>query len=325
MTVGVFIPTSTAPERIAPLAAAAEHLGFEEVWVAEDCYFNGGFSSAALALAATSRVKVGLGVVSSVTRHPAAVAMEIATLAGAHPGRFLPGIGHGLGLWTDQMGISPRSPLTALRECLTSVRAMLAGETVQLAGREFTLRSIAAAHPPAERVPLLTGVVGRRSLELSGEIADGTVASILAGPRYLQSAREAIGAGMRTGGRSEHLLPTFALASVDKDGKAAKEAMRPVLGYFLHALGAHNGLTAPCGYNDRIGELIAGGGPEQVAAELPEEWIDELTLSGDPDEVTERIRRLIDAGATSVLVSPVNPTIAEELELVADAVLPQLR
>ncbi|MCW2718668.1 MAG: flavin-dependent oxidoreductase [Pseudonocardia sp.] len=41
---------------------------------------------------ATRRVKVGLGIVASVARHPAVTAMEIATLARAYPGRFLPGV-----------------------------------------------------------------------------------------------------------------------------------------------------------------------------------------------------------------------------------------
>lgn len=322
--VGVFIPTATAPENIAPLAASAERLGFGEVWVAEDCYLSGGFSAAALALSATSRVRVGLGVVATVTRHPAITAMEIATLARAHPGRFLPGIGHGIGIWTDQMGITPRSPLSALRESVTTTRDLLAGETVDVAGTQFTLRSIQLSHPPSAEVPILTGVLGRKSLELSGEVADGTVVSILAGTKYLEFARAAIEAGMRAGGRASHLLPTFALLSIGSDGTAARDAMRPTLGTFLSVLGPHNGLTAPCGYNDHLAELIDRGGAETVARELPDEWLDELTLSGTPDEVAAGIQRLRDAGATSVLLSPIGPTMDEDLELVAKGVLPQL-
>jgi alkanesulfonate monooxygenase SsuD/methylene tetrahydromethanopterin reductase-like flavin-dependent oxidoreductase (luciferase family) len=57
---------------------------------------------------------------------------------------------------------------------------------------------------------------------------------------------------------------------------------------------------------------------------MPEAWIDSLTLSGDPDDVAGQIDRLVTAGATSVLVSPVNAaTFADELALVAEAVLPR--
>jgi alkanesulfonate monooxygenase SsuD/methylene tetrahydromethanopterin reductase-like flavin-dependent oxidoreductase (luciferase family) len=101
--VGVFIATATPPERIAAPAASAERAGFAEVWVAEDYFCHG-----------------GSGI----------------------PARFRPGIGHGLGAWTDQMNLTPRSPLSALRECVSGVRALLAGETVDVEGKQFTFRSV---------------------------------------------------------------------------------------------------------------------------------------------------------------------------------------
>lgn len=320
--VGVFVATSTPPEQIAPLAAAAEQLGYAEVWVAEDYFCYGGFTGAALALGATRSVTVGLGVAASVVRHPAVTAMEIATLARAYPGRFLPGIGHGVPVWTDQMALTARSPLTALTECVNGVRTLLAGDTVDTEGRQFTFRSVAATHRPDEPVPILTGVLGPRSLKLSGRIADGTVMSVLAGTRYLEAAWGHIREGMAEAGRTEHLVPTFALCSVAEDGKAAKAAVRPALAAYLVAVGPHNALTAPYGYNDLLAELIGEGrGADHVAREMPEEWVDELAVAGDPDEVADRIAALGAAGATSVVLSPVNAATAlDELTLLARAV-----
>ncbi|GEL19737.1 LLM class flavin-dependent oxidoreductase [Pseudonocardia asaccharolytica] len=323
--VGVFIATSTPPEQIGPIAATAECLGFGEVWVAEDYFCHGGFAAAALALGATRHVKVGLGVVASVARHPAVTAMEIATLGRAHPGRFLPGIGHGLGIWTDQMGVTATSPLTALTECVGGVRRLLAGETVDVEGKQFTFRAVAATHRVEEEMPILTGVLGPKSLKLSGRIADGTVMSVLAGRKYLEAAAAHIQSGMHESGRTDHLIPTFALFSVAKDSRAAKAAVRPTLAAYLVAVGPHNALTAPYGYNDQLAEFLTEGGAEHIARVMPEEWVDELTVAGDPDEVAARIRDLRTAGATSVVLSPVNAATAEaELELASEAVLPQL-
>lgn len=320
--VGVFIATSTPPEQIAPLAASAEQLGYSEVWVAEDYFCYGGFTGAALALGATQAVKVGLGVAASVVRHPAVTAMEIATLARAYPGRFLPGIGHGVPVWTDQMALTARSPLTALTECVNGVRTLLAGDTVDAEGKQFTFRSVAATHRPDEPVPILTGVLGPKSLKLSGRIADGTVMSVLAGTKYLEAAWGHIREGMAESGRTEHLVPTFALCSVAEDGKAAKAAVRPALAAYLVAVGPHNALTAPYGYNDQLAELIGEGrGADHVAREMPEEWVDELAVAGDPDDVADRIAALGAAGATSVVLSPVNAATAlDELTLLARAV-----
>ncbi|GAY12933.1 LLM class flavin-dependent oxidoreductase [Pseudonocardia sp. N23] len=322
--VGVFVATSTPPERIPVLAATAERLGYGEVWVAEDYFCYGGFTGAALALGATERVSVGLGIAASVARHPAVTAMEIATLARAHPGRFLPGIGHGVPFWTDQMGVTAKSPLTALRECVNSVRTLLAGETVDMQGKQFTFRSVTATHPVDGHVPILTGVLGPKSLRLSGAIADGTVMSVLAGTRYLEEASRHIRDGMAESGRSEHLVPTFALFSVAKDSRQARAAVRPALAGYIAAVGAHNPLTGAFGYGDQIAELLQGS-PETLADKLPEEFIDTLAVAGDPDEVAARISALRAAGATSVVLSPVNAdTALDEIELAASAVLPQL-
>lgn len=313
--VGVFIATATPPERIPALAAAAEDLGFGEVWTAEDYFCYGGFTGAALALGATRRIKVGLGIVASVARHPAVTAMEIATLARVYPGRFLPGIGHGVPFWTDQMGVTAKSPLTALTECIDGIRDLLAGRTVDVEGKQFTFRSVTATHPVPGDVPILTGVLGPKSLRLSGRIADGTVVSVLAGPAYLESSLAHIREGMAESGRTEHLLPTFALFSCSKNRKEARAAVRPTLAGYLAAVGAHNPLTGAYGYGEEIAELLRT--PETLAAALPEEWIDTLAVAGDPDEVSERITALRQAGATSVVLSPVNAdTALDELELV---------
>ncbi|MFC4943132.1 LLM class flavin-dependent oxidoreductase [Pseudonocardia sp. GCM10023141] len=322
--VGVFVATSTPPERIPNLAATAERLGYSEVWVAEDYFCYGGFTGAALALGATEHVKVGLGVAASVARHPAVTAMEIATLARAYPQRFLPGIGHGVPFWTNQMGLTAKSPLTALTECIDGVRALLAGETVDIEGRQFTFRSVTATHPVDDDVPLLTGVLGPKSLRLSGKIADGTVMSVLAGTAYLESALGHIHEGMAESGRTQHQVPTFALFSVAKDSKQARAAVRPTLAAYIAAVGAHNPLTGALGYNDHIATLLDEGA-DTMADKLPDEWIDTLAVAGDPDEVAARITALRAAGATSVVLSPVNADSAlDELELAASAVLPQL-
>ncbi|SNR65600.1 Flavin-dependent oxidoreductase, luciferase family (includes alkanesulfonate monooxygenase SsuD and methylene tetrahydromethanopterin reductase) [Haloechinothrix alba] len=322
--VGVFVTTSTPPEKIPSVAAAAEELGYGEVWVAEDYFCYGGFTGAALALQATERIKVGLGVVASTPRHPAVTAMEIATLARTYPGRFLPGIGHGVPFWTHQMGLTAKSPLTALTECIDGVRRLLAGETLDVEGDYFAFRSVAATHCPEQEVPLLTGVVGPKSLRLSGRIADGTVMSVLTGTAYLDGATKHIHEGMAETGRTNHLTPTLALFSIDKDSKRARDAVREVVAQYITVLGPKNPLTGAFGYNDHVAELLERE-PDRFAEAMPDEWIDTLAVAGNPDEVAARITELRAAGATSVVLAPVNgDTVQDELRLTASAVLPHL-
>lgn len=251
--------------------------------------------------------------------------MEIATLARTYPGRFLPGIGHGVPFWTDQMGLTPKSPLSVLTESVTAIRGLPAGETIDAEGKQFAFHSVALAHPAPEPVPILTGVLGPKSLKRSGAIADGTVMSVLSGTKYLQTALGHIKAGMTDGGRTSHLVPTFALFSIGKDREAARAAVRPQIAFYLSAVGPYNPLTSPFGYNDQIGSLLERGGVDLLAREMPEEWVTELSVAGDPDDVTERITGLLAAGATSIVLSPVGKSsVAAQLRPCAETVFPAL-
>jgi alkanesulfonate monooxygenase SsuD/methylene tetrahydromethanopterin reductase-like flavin-dependent oxidoreductase (luciferase family) len=303
------------PEELQKTARLGERLGFSELWFAEDYFFTGGIAGATAALAATERIPVGLGIVSALVRHPALLAMELATASRAFPGRLHPGIGLGVPHWLRQMGLFPRSQLGAMRECVTSVRRLLAGEELTETGDYFTFDAVKLTHPAQERLPLYMGVVGPKNLQLSGEIADGTVVSVLAGQAYLRWLREQVAIGQERAGRAgePHRVATFALFDVGLDGRTAKATVRDATAFYLAAMGP-SALTGVYGVNDELEDMIARGGLDVVSRELPEAWVDDLVVAGDPDECAAKIQVLLDAGSDSVVLFPV-----------AREVLPRLR
>lgn len=310
--VGLVLGSALAPETLPRLSRLAEELGYGELWFAEDYFFTGGISGAAAALAATERIPIGLGVVSAMVRHPALLAMEIATLDRTFPGRVRPGLGTGVPAWMRQMGVKPASPLTALRESVGSLRRLLDGEEVTLDGRYFKFDRVKLTHPPATRVPVYMGVLGPKMMQLSGEIADGNVLSVLSSREYVGWARERIGAANR--------VVTFAFVSVGHDGAAAKAALRKPMAFYLSA-DPRNALTDAYGIGD---ELEAMGDAEAVARGMPEQWIDDLAVAGEPDECAEKIRRLLDAGSDSVVLFPLAGDDPESIvRTVAADVLPR--
>jgi 5,10-methylenetetrahydromethanopterin reductase len=299
--VGVVLGSHMPPQRIVRTARRAEELGLGELWFSEDCFFSGAFAGIASALDAAAELPVGLGVASAVTRHPALLAMEAATLSRLHPGRFRPGVGLGVPFWLGQMGLMPRSPLGAVRECVDGLRRLLDGEEVSRRGGLFTFDRVALTHRPEERLPIYLGMVGPRGLELAGEIADGTVLSVLAGVDYVRWARERIAAGAAAAGRPSqpHRVVTYVLYSVNADAGAAKEAVREATAFYLHAM-PDNALSEVYGIQRRLQELVAAGGADLVARELPDAWLDDLAVAGDPGEVASRIRALLEAGSDAV-------------------------
>lgn len=297
--IGLVLGSHMPPKDIVPMAQMAEELGFGELWFSEDCFFSGGIAGSTAALAATTRLPLGLGIVSATTRHPAILAMELATLDVLFPGRIYGGIGHGVPAWLDQMGLMPPKPLAALRQCVTAVRRLLDGEELTETGR-FHFDKIALTHPPATRVPLLAGVVNERGLRLSGEIAEGTVLSTLSSPAYVRWARERLEDGARRSGRTEpHRVVTYALFSVDADGAVAKDAVRDSIAFYLAAM-PNNALSEVYGIRDELAELLAQGGAEHLAKNMPDAWVEDLAIAGEPDECAEKLRRLLDAGSDSI-------------------------
>ena len=299
--VGLVLGSLLPPEELTAAARAGEQLGFGQLWMAEDCFFAGAVSSAAVVLGATERIPVGLGIVNAMVRHPALLAMELSTIGRIHPGRIVPAIGLGLPVWLRQLGLHPASPLAALRDCVGSVRRLLDGEEVGESGANWTFDRVQLSFPAA--MPLYMGIMGPKMLELSGEIADGTVLSVLASAGYVAWARERIAAGTARGGRAgHHRISTFALFAVDDDGERAREQMRPFLAFFLETVSASTLVTA-LGIADELRELMAAG-PGTVEREMPASWLEDLAVAGDPGECAAKIRRLLEAGSDTVELFP---------------------
>jgi len=187
----VFLP-QWAPERLRPVAEAADQAGLDELWLWEDCFWESGIATASAALAWTSRLKVGVGLLPVPLRNVAITAMEVATLYRLFPGRVQVGIGHGVQDWMAQVGAKVDSPVTLLREYLGALKALLAGETVTTHGRYVTLDEVKLVWPPQE-APIFVGAVGPRTLRLSGSDADGTILTGGTTPGQLAKARELIG------------------------------------------------------------------------------------------------------------------------------------
>ena len=168
------------------------------------------------------------------------------------------------------------------------------------------------------------GVIGPKMLGLSGEIADGTVGSVLAGEAYIRWARERIAEGQATSGRTgHHRLSAFVMYAVDRDAQAAKEALRGMMAFYLAANAQERDdrrlRRRRRARRDGSGRTGAG------AARDAEPVAQDLVVAGDPDECASKLRRLLDAGAESVVLFPMPvERAAEVVELTAREVLSRL-
>ncbi len=321
--IGVAIGDMTPPEQIPETARWLEQLGYSHITVPEDCFYLPAQICATLALGATQNIRVGTSLVSAMTRHPAILAMEIAGISRAFPGRFRPTIGLGLPVWLHQMGLFPDKPVAAVRECVSSVKRLLSGETVTLDGKRFTLDAIGITHAATEDIPIAMGVISPMMLRLAGQLADVTLFAASAGLDYFQYAIAEVERGMQTAGRARGAMSysTIALACVDHDGTRARTLARPVLASFLSEFADMRTITA-YGIGDELAAMIERGGADAVTAEMPDAWIEDLALVGTPGEVVEKVGRWLDAGIDSIAIFFPHDSEKETLRLVAEEVIP---
>ncbi len=304
-----------ASEDLPGFARRAEEAGFDELWVVEDCFYTSGIALASVALACTERISVGVGIMPAVARNPVFTAMEIATLAGLYPRRFLPGIGHGMAGWMHQIGAYPKSQLRALEETTVTVRKLLAGERFSYDGTQVHLDDVELVHPPTQIPPVSLGVRGPKSLTLSGRVADGTILAEYAAPAYVTWAREQIEGGRQEAGvERKHRLTVFVWACAGATTAAARKEIRPLIAAGI-ASGDIDMQLAPLGILPQVHELLDSVGPEQFAAAMPDQWIDELAVVGTPEDWRLAIERLVEAGADTVVLVPLPEKGPEELDV----------
>ena len=205
----------------------AESSGFEAVWQADSRLVRDAVVPMAAFAAKTEKIKIGSGVVDCWTRNPARLASTFSTLDDLAPGRIILGIGAWWDPLASKVGIERKRPLKVMREVVTTVRALLADETVSFSGDFVQLDGVELDYVYQERrpkeVPIYIGATGMKMMELSGEIADGVVLNYLVSPEYNKRAMEHLEIGASKAGRSidEIDRPQLVVCSLDEDRKQA--------------------------------------------------------------------------------------------------------
>jgi alkanesulfonate monooxygenase SsuD/methylene tetrahydromethanopterin reductase-like flavin-dependent oxidoreductase (luciferase family) len=279
-TLGAIYLPQNPPESLRGIARAADEAGLEELWLWEDCFLNGGVAAASAALAWTTNVKIGIGIMPVPFRNVALCAMEVATLHRMFGDRAIAGIGHGVQEWMAQVGARPESPLTLLREYATSLRSLLQGEAVTVEGRYVNLDNVRLDWPPDPVPDLYIGATGPKTLALAGMVGDGTVLSGGTSPEGVAAAKHHIAA---TGPRE---LVVF-VPAVTGDDAHARLTRANETQYKMDYAGLAG---SPAEIADGIREFVEAGATKVILQPLPDEL--------DPEHyvrfVAEEIRPLVD-------------------------------
>ena len=293
MGLGSFIGVGRSLDSALGRVARAEELGYESVFVT---HIGGRDSITLLAAyaAATSRIRLGTGVIPIYARTPANMAQSFATLDEISGGRAIAGLGVShkpvVEHWFDQ---SIDKPLAEMREYVAIVRAILHGEDPPPGEKFRTAFHLTGWEPQRPDMPVYLAGLSPGMLRLAGEIADGVVLW-LCNPNYIRDVVvPTVREGREKAGRELDGFDIVAAvpSAVTDDPGAARERLRgELVPYF----------NLPY-YRKMLG--LSGLDPD---AGPTDEFLDLLGAIGSPDEARASVRRYADSGATSPCVGGIS-------------------
>jgi F420-dependent oxidoreductase-like protein len=257
-------------------------------------------------------------------------ALSLASMSG---GRFVLGLGvSGPQVIEGWHGIRFDRPVSRMRETVEIIRRAVRGERVAYKGQIYelplpggegkALRSSARPRP----VPVYLATLSPRSLEMTGEIADGWLGTSFM-PEHAPVFFDHIAAGARRAGRSLSALDLQAGGHVafGDDVERLVAARKPGLAFTLGAMGSrqhnfYNDAFKRAGYVDAAQEvqrLWLDGKRDEAAARVPDELAVKVNLLGTEAMVRERLRVHRDAGVTTLRVDPAGATVSARLDTLA--------
>ena len=311
------------------LVEESERAGMDSCWIAEDYFYGGAFSTAAVCAANTSRIKIGIGVINPFTRHPLLSAMEAASLDVISKGRILLGIGAGNKRWMEELVKIPyEKPIQATKEAALIVKELLRNRQIQFDGEVFHTGEVHLDITPYRPdMPVVMGVKGPKALYAAGQIADGVLLSTMTSIGYVRFAKEQIRKGAESVGRdpSEIKIAAYFPMHVDSDSHAAKEKCKDVVAQFIGIHGFHP-ILFEAGYTEEFiapfREALLAGDTRRMIPQVSDEVVENLCIAGTPEECRRRLEDLNAAGVDMPVAFEI-PSVPpmESLRLISQAVL----
>src|SRR5262249_15191279 len=209
------------------------------------------------------------------------------------------------------------------------VRGPTAGSRLEFKGSVYELplpggegKALRSAAKPQPNIPIYLATLSPRSLEMTGEIADGWLGTSFM-PDHARVFLDHLEAGAKRAGRSLADLDLHAGGAVafGDDLERLIVARKPGLAFTLGAMGSrehnfYNDAFRRAGYDDAAREvqrLGLEGKRDEAAARVPDELAIKANLLGTASMVRERLAIYRRAGITTLRVDPAGPTLEARL------------
>ena len=336
MNVSLRIPGTAPMPELVRLIQQVEAAGFAGAGILDSQLLSRDtFVTMAQAAVNTTSLTLFPAVTNPFTRHPSVLAGAIQTVAELAPGRtkFIIGTGY---TSANTIGRRPAT-LAQMRACITTVKALLAGETVDFRGTPGRL-----GYASGNDIPVIMAASGPRAIEL----ADGALLMVGYTPEIVATVQERLERGARRSGRRlEDLEVIWAVRTGTAATNAgARRMARPTAvhwgilrqgGNWLQDAGVEiPQYDIPQEVWDIYPDLSHAADWEQAIAAtsfVPDDVVaqlcDAMGLVGTPEHCAQRIEEMARAGVTNLYLMPFQTFAApeEEIQAFRDHIFPRLQ
>ncbi|HEX5067895.1 MAG TPA: LLM class F420-dependent oxidoreductase [Myxococcota bacterium] len=300
MRYGVTIPFDGIP--LGQQRAAIEELearGYTDLWSAESSGTDG-FTPLVLASQWAPSLRLGCAIFPVYTRGPALLAMSVASLCQAAPGRVVVGLGSSSNVIVEQWnGIPFEKPYQRTRDTALFLREALRGEKVTHAYETFSVKSFRLGVAVPEQPKILIAALRQGMLGLAGKVGDGAILNWLSAG----DVKKVVPHVKKHGAEKEIVARLFVCPNPDSEkvramGRMAVSAYLnvPVYRAFHEWLGRQpelHGMWERWGAGDRKGAVAA----------IPDRVVDDLIIHGSPEACREHIARYVEAGVDTPVLA----------------------
>lgn len=330
--------SSGPPPGVENSIAEAEKLGYDSIWVAE-AYGSDCISPLAWWGSKTEKLKLGTSIMQMSARQPAAAAMAAMTMDHLSGGRFILGLGvSGPQVVEGWYGVPFAKPLARTREYIGILRDIWARSgPVTNDGPAYPLPMPGGTglgkplkttlHPLREDIPVYLAAEGPKNISLAAEICDGWM-GLFFSPGFQDFYRERLDEGFaREGARRSwddfDVTATVPFIVCDDPADGA-DMLRHYYALYFGGMGAkgknfHADVAIRMGYEslvDELQDLYLSGKKNEAAALLPFELIDELSLIGPRERISDTLEKWRESIVTTLLIAGDDATVRTAAELV---------
>lgn len=313
-------------------AQRAEALGYDGLAVPEAVH--DGLLAAAIALQATTRLRVATSVLVAFPRSPMTVAHATWDLQEASGGRFALGLGSQVkGNIVGRYSTPWSAPVPRMREYVQSLRAIFDawqnGTALRFEGVHYRFTRMQPFFNPGPlacpAMPIFLGGIGRTMTALAGEVADGLMTHPTnTSPRYLREVvRPQLAKGAARSGRDAATVkvmvsPLIATGSSLAAVQSARENARQLLA-FLYSTPVYRPSLELFGWSERgeqLHQLSRAGRWSEMASLVSDEMLDVLVPSAPYAEIAAELTAWY-GGLTDWIVLPMPADPAHDREVAA--------